>query len=343
METKTSQAARNRYWVAFAFFSLFTFHFPLSTSFAQEGAKRPKMLLDGVAAYVNESKITIAEVMDEVRRSPIDHIPVSEREARLRGMYQMALTAMIDRRLIMDSAKKSKVQLQPWAVDARVREIIANNFEGDEAKLNVVLADRKITKEEWRQTLEDDMLLSAMRFQNVEKRVNVTPTEVRAEYEANKERYRTEAAVSVSMIVLNAPAGDAGEAIASRAAKIQAALKEGKAFAELAKQYSSDDKAASGGSWGKVNPEDVFCKALAEALTKLKAGEVSPLVEFGGLGYIVRKDDQQDVRPLTFEEAQPYAESRLKITKAEKLYKEWVTRLRKDAYIRVFELPAAQK
>jgi hypothetical protein len=54
METKTSQAARNRYWVAFAFFSLFTFHFSLSTSFAQEGAKRPKMLLDGVAAYVNE-------------------------------------------------------------------------------------------------------------------------------------------------------------------------------------------------------------------------------------------------------------------------------------------------
>jgi parvulin-like peptidyl-prolyl isomerase len=258
-------------------------------------------------------------------------------------MYQVALIAMIDRRLILDSAKKSKVQLQPWAIDARVREIIANNFDGDEAKLNVVLADRKITKEEWRRTLEEDMLLSAMRFQNVEKRVNITPTEVRAEYEANKERYRTEAAVSVSMIVLDPPEVATGESVSARAAKIHAALKEGKSFAELAKQYSKDSKAAAGGSWGKVNPEDVFRKELVDALAKLKPGEVSPVIELGAYGYILRKDDQQDVRLLTFEEAQQYAESRLKIAKAEKLYKEWVSRLRKDAYIRIFELPSAQK
>ena len=337
------QTIKNSRRVALLTFSFLTFHFSFCTSFAQETPKRSTRLLDCVAAYVNEAKITIAEVMGEVRRSPIDHVPIAEREERLRGMYQVALIAMIDRRLILDAAKKSKVQLQPWAIAARVREIIANNFEGDEAKLNVVLADRKITKEEWRQTLEEDMMLSAMRFQNVEKRINVTPTEVRAEYEANKNRYRTEAAVSVSMIVLDPPETETGESVVSRATKIQAALKEGKAFAELAKLYSKDAKASAGGSWGKVNPEDVFRKELVEALTKLKPGETSSLIELGAYGYIVRKDDQQDVRLLTFEEAQQYAESRLKIAKAEKLYKEWVTRLRKDAYIRVFELPSAQK
>jgi len=343
MSTLNIHRTRNRRHLAIVVFSLFTFHFSLSTSLAEEAPTRTARLLDGVAAYVNEAKITIAEVMSEVRRSPIDHIPESEREARLRGMYQVALIAMIDRRLILDSAKKSKVQLQPWAIDARVREIIANNFDGDEAKLNVVLADRKITKEEWRHTLEEDMLLSAMRFQNVEKRVNVTPTEVRAEYEANKDRYRTEAAISVSMIVLDPPEVATGESVAARAAKIHAALKEGKSFAEQAKQYSKDSKAAAGGSWGKVNPEDVFRKELVEALAKLKPGEVAPVIELGAYGYILRKDDQQDVRLLTFEEAQQYAESRLKIAKAEKLYKEWVSRLRKDAYIRIFELPTAQK
>jgi parvulin-like peptidyl-prolyl isomerase len=92
-----------------------------------------------------------------------------------------------------------------------------------------------------------------------------------------------------------------------------------------------------------VNPEDVFRKELVEALGKLKPGEVSPAIELGAYGYILRKDDQQDVRLLTFEEAQQYAEGRLKIAKAEKLYKEWVSRLRKDAYIRIFELPTAQK
>lgn len=343
MSTLNTLAREKHPWGTFLAFLLFTFHFSLLSSFAQEGEKRPARLLDGVAAYVNQSKITIAEVMGEVRRSPIEHIPVAEREQRLREMYQIALVAMIDRRLILDAAKKQKVQLQPWAINARIREILVNNFDGDEAKLNVVLADRKITKEEWRQTLEEDMLLSAMRYQNVEKRINVTPAEVRAEYEANKGRYRTESAVSVSMIVLDPPETETGESVAARAAKIHAALKEGKPFADLAKQYSKDAKAATGGSWGKVNPEDVFRKEMVEALAKLKAGEVSPLLELGAYGYILRKDDQQDVRLLTFEEAQQYAESRLKVAKAEQLYKEWISRLRKDSYIRVFELPAPKK
>ena len=342
MSTMNTQAGEKRPWLAFLVFSLFTFHFSLFT-FGQESTKPSARLLDGVAAYVNESKITISEVMNEVQRTPVGSIPEQEREQRLRELYQIALTAMIDRRLILDAAKKQKVQLQPWAVNARVREILVNNFDNDEAKLNVVLADRKITKEEWRQTLEQDMLLSAMRYQNVEKRVNVTPGEVRADYEANKDRYRTESAVSVSMIVLDPPEKESDDSVATRATKIMAELKEGKSFAELARQYSKDAKAAIGGSWGKVNPEDVFRKELAEALSKLKAGGVTPLIELGSYGYILRKDDQQDVRLLTFEEAQPYAESRLKMAKAEQLYKEWITRLRKDAYIRRFELPSDKK
>jgi peptidyl-prolyl cis-trans isomerase D len=145
------------------------------------------------------------------------------------------------------------------------------------------------------------------------------------------------------MIVLDPPEKETDESVSVRATKIMAALKEGKSFAELARQYSKDSKASIGGSWGKVNPEDVFRKELAEALSKLPAGGVSPLIELGSYGYILRKDDQQDVRLLTFEEAQPYAESRLKMAKAEQLYKEWLTRLRKDAYIRRFSLPADKK
>jgi parvulin-like peptidyl-prolyl isomerase len=342
MSTLNSLVEAKRPWAAFLFFSLFTLNVSLFT-FGQESAKPSARLLDGVAAYVNESKITISEVMNEVQRMPVGAIPESEREQRLRDMYQIALKAMVDRRLILDAAKKQKVQLQSWAVNARVREILVNNFDNDEAKLNVVLADRKITKEEWRQTLEQDMLLSAMRYQNVDKRINITPGEVRAEYEANKDRYRTEAAVAVSMIVLDPPEKETDESVATRAAKIMAALKEGKTFADLARQYSKDSKASIGGSWGKVNPEDVFRKELAAALSKLAPGGVSPLIELGSYGYILRKDDQQDVRLLTFEEAQPYAESRLKIAKAEQLYKEWLMRLSKDAYIKRFELPSDKK
>jgi len=300
--------------------------------------KSSAMLLDGVAAYVNGDMITIAEVMSEVRRSPWAETAPELREKRLRELYKATLDALIDRKLILTAAQKSKMQLQAWAVDNRVREIVANNFEGDQTKLHNLLADRKISLEEWRKNIEEDLMITAMRYQQVEKRIAPTPIEVRAEYEANKGRYQTENAVAVSMIVLDPP-GQADESVAVRAGKIAEALKAGTPFASLAKTYSKDAKAADGGSWGKVNPEDVFRKEIVEALAKLKPGETSPVVALDGYGYIVRKDEQQDARLLTFEEAAPYVENHLRMRQAEKLYKEWTDRLRKETYIKIFELP----
>ena len=234
------------------------------------------------------------------------------------------------------------MQLQSWAVDNRVREIVANNFDGDQTKLHNLLADRKIALEEWRKNIEEDLMITAMRYQQVEKRIAPTPIEVRAEYDANKGRYQTENAVAVSLIILDPPGQAGDEAVDVRASKIAEALKAGTPFASLAKTYSKDAKASGGGSWGKVNPEDVFRKEIVDALAKLKPGETSPVVILDGYGYIVRKDEQQDARALTFEEAAPLVESRLRMRQGEKLYKEWTDRLRKEAYIKIFELPTTK-
>lgn len=301
--------------------------------------KTPAMLIDGVAAYVNTEMITIADVMNEVRRSPWADTSPELREKRLRELYTATLNALIDRKLILAAAQKSNMQLQSWAVDNRIREIVANNFDGDQTKLHNLLAERKITFEEWKKNIEEDLTITAMRYQQVEKRVAPTPIEVRAEFEANKGRYQTETATAVSMIILDPPDKPEDETVEARNAKIVEALKAGTSFASLAKTYSKDAKAANGGSWGKVNPDDVFRKEIVAELAKLKPGETAPMVVIAGYGYIVRKDEQQDARPLTFEEAVPYVESHLRMRQAEKLYKDWTERLRSEAYIKIFELP----
>lgn len=305
-------------------------------------AKNPAVLLDGVAAYVNTEMITIGEVMSEVRRSPWADTAPELREKRLRELYTATLNALVDRKLILAAARKSKMELQSWAVDNRIREIVANNFDGDQTKLHNLLADRKIAFEEWKKNIEEDLLITAMRYQQVEKRVTPTPSEVRAEYEANKGRYQTETATAVSMIILDPPEQAGDESVEARAAKIAEALKAGTSFASLAKTYSRDAKASEGGSWGKVNPSDVFRREIVEALGKLNPGETSPVLVLDGYGYIVRKDEQQDARPLTFEEAAPYVESHLRMRQAEKLYKEWTDRLRTESYIKMFELPTGK-
>lgn len=304
--------------------------------------KNRGMLIDGVAAYVNAEFITIADVMNEVRRSPWAQ-KGNLREKRLRELYAATLNALIDRKLILDYARKSKMELQPWAVDNRIREIVSNNFGGDETKLHGILSDRKISYEEWRCTIQEDLTVQAMRYQMVEKKITPTPKEIREEYDANKNRYQTEHAVSVSMIILDPPADATNLTVKARADAIFASLKEGKSFADLAKIYSGDSKASAGGSWGKVNPDDVFRPEIASALQKLAPGEISPLLELDGYGYIVKKDEQQDSRTLTYTEAIPYVEGRLRMKLGERLYKEWTDRLRADAYVKIVELPGSGK
>lgn len=315
---------------------------PPETETKTETKKKPAaLLIDGVAAYVNSETITIADVMAEVRRSPWAEPGRRMTDARLHELYTATLNALIDRKLILASAKKGKLELPPWAVDGRIREIVEKKFGGDRTKLHDLLAEMKISYEEWRTTIEQDLLVSAMRYQNVDKKTSPSPAAIRAEYDANRTRYRTETAVSVSMIILDPPA-EGEESVILRAGKIKMALENGGKFADLARKYSKDAKAKDGGSWGKVNPEDVFRKEIAAEVHRLAPGEVSDVLMLDGYGYIIRKDEAQDARILTFEEAFPYAESRLRVRQSEKLYKEWMARLRAESYIKIFELPRAK-
>ena len=98
---------------------------------------------------------------------------------------------------------------------------------------------------------------------------------------------------------------------------------------------------------GNPTPSDngiyfyVRCDNCGRVLhTRLNPGNDLSLSDEGG--YIVRKDEQQDSRMLNFEEAAPYVESHLRMRLAEKIYKEWTDRLRSEAYIKVFELPAVK-
>jgi len=306
---------------------------------AEDKIESKGMLFDGVAAYVNSEMITIAEVMNEVRRSPWAGTSAARNEKRMREMYQATLKALVDRKLILAAANKSKMSLQGWAVENRVREIVANNFGGDRVKLHQLLADRKITFEEWKDNLNQDLLITAMRFKNVDSRVNPTPKEIRAEYESNKGRYQTERSVAVSMIILDPPQEEDEPSVKERARQIEDKLREGSSFASLARLYSKDAKASEGGSWGKVNPEDVFRKEICNMLNRLNPGETSPVIILDEYGYIVRKQEQQDSRALTFEEAAQYVEGNLRMKKSEELYTAWMKRLHDDSYVKIYELP----
>jgi peptidyl-prolyl cis-trans isomerase SurA len=306
---------------------------------AAEKATPHAMLIDGVAAYVNEAVITIAEVMTEVRGSVWADLPAADREQQLHQLYKATLDAMINRRLILDSAKVSGASIAPWAVDERVQEVVNKQFGGDRAKLTTALAAQRTTLDEWRKTIEEELIVQSMRYSRVEKNVTVSAQAVRDFFAANPQQFSESKGVGVSVIVI-APVD--GSAVAERGGLAVKELEAGKPFAEVAKTYSADGKAANGGDWGVINPVETFRPELADALSGLSVGGHSPLLLLEDHGYILRKNSDVAPQTLTLEQAWPRVEGRLKMIEAEKKYTEWVNRLRKKAYIKIFELPIAK-
>jgi peptidyl-prolyl cis-trans isomerase SurA len=307
---------------------------------AADAAAPAAQMMDGVAARVNGDSITVAEVMAEIPNSAWLGQSREQQEARLRELYGRTLDAFIDRRLILAAAKAQEMKLQGWVLNDRERELVDSRFGGDRNKLLAALTERRISYEDWRKGLEEDLLIGAMRAEFVDKRVSVSPSDIRSYYTTNRAALGTAAGVRVAIVTLTEPASGK-ETLAQFGDRVLKELDGGADFAAVARQYSADSRAPQGGDWGFVQPEEKFAGPIVQALAALKPGQYSRLVRLGDQAYVIRKVEEKEATTLTIEEAWPLIERRLRESQAESLYREWMARLRRGAFVQVFELPRA--
>lgn len=298
--------------------------------------------LDGLAAKVNDVVITVSDVMSEIQRSPRlrGHF-ASSKTADAAKLYSETLEMLIDRKLILQAAAEKKMEMQEWVVDNRIREIVKDGFDGDMNQLNAALAQSKVPLADWRNTIRDDLIIQAMRYQTIEKNLQATPAAMRREYKAHPERYATEAKTTVSVILLRPPRADDKEtpSVTTRGEEIIARLEKGENFADLARRYSEDSHAKEGGQWKDVKPEEAFRPEIAATIAKLRPGEFSTLVNLDGWGFIVRKDEETIGRSLSFNEAYDAIARNLKNDTAKAEYDAWMKRLRAQAFVKTYPMP----
>ena len=303
------------------------------------GACAHGVVLDGLAAKVNDAVITVDDVgtaLGDLRRAGR-----LGSETDFKTVYSNTVEHLVERRLILQLAAEKKVTFPEWAVDNRIREIVKEKFDDDMNKLNAMLTQIKTPLTEWRNMIRDDMIVTAMRQQMVEKYVTATPADMAREYRENRALYRQGSKTTVSVILLKpADAGDKkSPSVSTRGEEIFARLEKGDDFAELARQFSADSHAKDGGVWKDVNPQEAFRPEIAQAIAALKVGQVSKLVDLDGWGFIVRKDAESSAKELTFAEAYDEIESNVKKRLGQEAYKAWIQRLRDAAFIKIYPFP----
>ena len=306
----------------------------------------PGAVLDGIAAKVNNDTITMGDVMNEIRRNPAvrDRLATASRnETEMRALYSEALESLIDRKLILASAIQKKMEMQEWVVDNQVREIVKDNFGGDRNRLDAMLAETHTPFTEWRNTIKEDLIVRGMRYQTIEKNLSATPGAMRREYNDHKERYTVKRKTSVRVILLKPSEDDKTPSVTTRGEELLGRLDKGEDFASLAIANSADSHAKDGGLWADVDPEEAFRPEIVAVIAKLKPGEYSQCIDLDGWGFIVRKEAESGERRLSFDEAYDQIARNVKADAASTAYKEWMRRLREEAYVKIYPQPDSEQ
>ena len=273
--------------------------------------------VDGIAAKVGAETILKSEVYREMQRM---RAPESA--------YNEIRNELIDRKLILKAAAEAKMTMQDWVIENRLRDIIDKAFEGDRNKLMETLGQQKVSYPEWRQRMKDDMIVAAMRWNVVDKYVVARPSDLRKAYAEHPERNVTGGKVTVSVILLKPEDANLRDEVSEALATTD--------FAELARKYSADIRAAEGGVWKDVVPSEVFKPEICEEIAKMPKATLSRWIELDGWSFLLRKDAEEAGVKLSFEEAYDQIEQEVKEAEGKAEYEAWMKRLRSETYIKVF-------
>lgn len=114
-------------------------------------------------------------------------------------------------------------------------------------------------------------------------------------------------------------------------------IQSGTDFAELARQFSQDGSAQTGGDLGWAGPGQ-FVPEFEEVMSQLRPGQISdPLVSRFGV-HLIQVMERREV-PLTVREQREMVRNQLREKKIDELYTSWIEELRGRAYVEMRDTP----
>ncbi len=292
--------------------------------------------IDGVAGYVNAHVITVSDVVKSSRELQVQ-LAKGEGEG-LNEIYLEAFENVIEQKLILDDYDGQKeIRIPDSVVSERVDSVIQDMFDGNRLDLLEALGRDGMSEQSWREQIREQIVVSAMRNLRVDSKVTVSPLAVRDAYDRDADRYTSQPKVKLRMIVIGK--GESPNDMAIQREKLEeavAALKDGIEFSEVAKKYSEDSRAKDGGDRGWM-ARDMLREDLAALAFSVGVGEVSEPVDIGMQTCLLKVEDRLDAEMISFDEAQPKIERELRVAEAKQLYEAWISRLRRDAFVKIVD------
>lgn len=295
------------------------------------------VVVDRMAAKVNGEIITLSAVQERVaiykRELSASGEPsdISDKE-----IIETTLDSMIDERLQLQEAKKSGLEVDDESVqDALVDILKKNNITESQMKEMLDLEGRSL--EQYKTVIRDQIMTTKVVRFHMGKSGKATKKQIKRYYFGRQKDFWTpmQPFVSHILFIVDESAAPLEKQLKKdKADETLSKIRSGRDFAELARKYSEDVSAGTGGEIG-IMKKGMFVPEFEEAALRLKPGEVSDVVESGYGYHIIKMDRMVPGRIQPLDEVKSKIEQILEFENKKQRYKRWMDELKKDSMIQI--------
>jgi peptidyl-prolyl cis-trans isomerase SurA len=293
-------------------------------------------VVEDVIVHVNDQIISRSDVERAVQQVAQEDQQNNASPAEVAERQKNLLRDMIDQQLLLSRAKELSLNVDAEVI-RRLDEIRKQNHMDSMEDLEKAARSQGVSFEDFKAQIRNSLLTQQVVRDEVGRRLQMTPTQEQAYYQAHKQEFAQPEQIRLSEILIPtaADANDAAVAQAqAKADEIAAKLKAGGKFEDLAKTYSVGQTAAQGGDLGMYK-RGALAKVLEDQTFDLKVGESTAPIRTRQ-GYVILKVTEHPaagVPPLKDVEQQ--VQEAMYSEQMQPALRAYLTKLREDSYVEI--------
>ncbi len=246
---------------------------------ASAGALEP-VTLDRIRAVVNDDVITQQELTQRLNAA----IKQLQKQGTLlpdnTSLEKQVLERMITEMLQSQFARESGLRVDDVQLEKAMTRIAQQNKLESVVAFRAKLENEGVDFNKFREEIRGEIVSVRLREREVDSKLVISESDIEDYLTTQANQGNKGEELQLAHILIIVPEQASAESIQSykrRAEEAQAKLKEGSPFAQIAAGYSDANDALQGGSLG-WRPADRLPSLFSEPLSKMKPGEVSPLL-----------------------------------------------------------------
>jgi peptidyl-prolyl cis-trans isomerase SurA len=294
------------------------------------------MTLEEIIARVNDQIITrsdydraMKELDDEGHQRGLSMQQIAEAHKDL-------LRNLIDQQLWISKGKELGITGDTELI-TRLNELRKQYNLATMEDLQKAAEEQGVSFEDFKANIRNQIITQQVMRDEVGRHINITPGEAQRYFEEHKQDYaQPESAQFSEILVSTGDNPDDAQVAAARAKAddVEAKLKAGNDFAQLARTSSEGQTAGEGGDMGQVK-RGALAKVLEDAIFGLKAGQFTEPIRTRQ-GFVIFKVTQHTPGGVpAYKDVEDQVDNAYYMTKMDPAMRDYLTKMREDAYINI--------